>query len=102
LLKAAIGRLMLHYASRLASAAVCGLDRYAAIEALRQERDAAIHALRFSIRRQKQTAMIGARMAARNRRRERFASPGPSRLRAGPERARFRRRIRRRDRPRPG
>ncbi|MHB8267430.1 hypothetical protein [Bradyrhizobium sp.] len=93
---------MLHYASRLAGVAVCGRERYAAIETLRRERDAAIEVLRTSILCQKQAAMIAARTARRDRRRETTASSIPYRLRAKPERAGFRRRPRRRDGPRPG
>ena len=92
LLKAAIGRLMLHYAVRLASVGVGGRDRYAALEALRRERDAAIEALRTAILRQKRAAMTAARTARRNRRRMSIASPVAYRMRARPRRADFRRR----------
>ncbi len=92
LLKAAIGRLMLHYAVRLAGVWVCGRNRHAAAEALRRERDAALEVLRTTILYEKRVAMTAARTARRNRRRMSILSPVAYRMRAGPRRADFRRR----------
>jgi len=70
MLAAAIAQLLLHYACRMGALALClkHPGQAAALAALRHERDAAVAALRVSIRVQRRKAMA----AARARRRQRY------------------------------
>jgi hypothetical protein len=70
ILSVATASLLLHYAARLAAASATKSpgERGAAIAALEQEREAALAALRASIRQQRKEAMDRARKALTNHR----------------------------------